>query len=84
MNQPDSKRIITLALKALYQERRQIEEEIASLEREIGKRHKRPHEEMISKKKSWRISANGRKKISIAAKKRWAAYRATKGAKDSR
>ena len=70
-------RILTLALEALRSERRKIDEEIASIESSLGQGSKAKSKSLIGRR-SRRITTAGRKAISDAMKKRWAAYRALK------
>jgi hypothetical protein len=65
-------RILGLALDALYLERQKIDSEIASLEKKLGRNGGTTQQH----KKGRRISAAGRRAISDAVKKRWAAHRA--------
>jgi hypothetical protein len=71
------KRILSLALEALYVERNRLDEEIAAIQRRLGTARDtkdQDRHELGSKPK--RLSSSGRSAISAAAKKRWAVYRA--------
>lgn len=73
-----NKRLLSLALEALYSERQKLDEEIADIEQQLG--GDAPSSLGIrapgaSKGAKRRLSADGRKAISLAAKRRWAAFR---------
>ena len=77
-----SKRILSLALEALYLERQKIEGEISAIERQL---RQGPKEKTGTRRSSKnRLSAAGRKAISDAMKRRWAARRALLSKKASK
>lgn len=75
------KRIWTLALQALYIERGKLDEEIAMLEKRLGRdgTSRARHRDAAPQKN--RLSPAGRQAISMAMKKRWADRRALEAAK---
>jgi hypothetical protein len=79
----EQERILSLALEALYAERRRLNEEIEGIEQKLGnKKRSSTHLNGSGRGDVTRtLSALGRKAIAAAAKKRWAAYRAAKRGK---
>ena len=72
----NDKRILSLALNALYSERQKIDSEIATIEKKLGSKPDNGHFQLeVADKPGRRMSAAGRKAISDAQKKRWAASR---------
>ena len=71
------KRILTLALEALYLERQRLDGEIAHIKRQLGRTRSTAGGTLSSRPPS-RLSAAGRKAISDAMTKRWAHYRRRK------
>jgi len=70
-----NRRILTLALEALKSERESIDAEILSIQERLDIRSRSVRR---AKTTAGRISPAGRKAISEAMKKRWAAHRAAK------
>ena len=71
-----SQRILNLGLQALYSEREKLNGEIATIERQLGR-----SSGSVRKAGKHRLSSAGRKAISDAMKKRWAAHRMSKASK---
>jgi hypothetical protein len=65
-----TRRILSLALEALYVERRKLDEEIDDLKRRLGSPRSRTRQQS-SRLQSRKINAEGRKAISEAMKKHW-------------
>lgn len=72
-------RILTLALEALRAERQKLDDEIADIERQLGKGQRETKTSVRGRRSSRRMSAAGRKAISDAMTKRWVQYRQRKG-----
>ena len=76
----EDRRILSLALEALYVERQKIDAEIATLQARLG-----PDIEVKGRANNYaakrRISAAGLKAIAAAQRKRWAKARALKARK---
>jgi hypothetical protein len=85
----DTKRLVELALKGLEIERRQIDDEIANLQRQLrGGGMRAPARPVAGKAQSQpsqapqrrsRLSAAGRKALSDAMKRRWAVKKKAMG-----
>ena len=76
-----NKRILGLALEALYHERQRLDDEIAGIQRQLGRTGKLTGKGPAQDRKVRRLSSAGRKAIAASTKKRWAAYRAAKAKK---
>ena len=74
---PDEKRLLELALKGLEAERSRIDEEIAELTSLRMQRVGNERTPRKARKRKGTLTAAGRKKLSEAAKRRWAANRKT-------
>lgn len=72
------RRILSLALNALYAEREKIDLEIEVIEKRLGETHAIRENGKPSRRQ---LSAAARRAISNAQKKRWAAYNAKKASK---